>query len=181
MLRSASAQTEPPRPPSPPSGPPAATYFSRWKPTLPSPPLPDTILIFAISINMVVLLSTHDENSTLKNLFGTILPSITNKIPDEVWDNKIPVCLQTATTWQIFRTENRAIGSPQRIAPPAQSFNRGTPCRNKTSSFAGCFVTPPQPHWDAARPRSRARIASSAVRVSNFGFARNRNLNIGGF
>src|SRR5699024_9397546 len=45
--------TLPPVPPSPPSGPPAAMYFSRWKCTAPSPPLPAFILILTISTNIV--------------------------------------------------------------------------------------------------------------------------------
>src|SRR5699024_875735 len=43
----------PPRPPSPPSGPPAATNFSRWKLTAPSPPLPAWSQMVAISIKLV--------------------------------------------------------------------------------------------------------------------------------
>jgi hypothetical protein len=43
----------PPRPPSPPSGPPAATNFSRWKLTAPSPPLPAWSQMVAMSIKLV--------------------------------------------------------------------------------------------------------------------------------
>src|SRR5690242_2551376 len=54
MLRSARAQTLPPRPPSPPSGPPRGTYFSRRKCAEPSPPLPACTSIFASSMNFMV-------------------------------------------------------------------------------------------------------------------------------
>ena len=47
----------PPLPPSPPSGPPSGTKGSRLKDTQPLPPFPDLIVIFALSANMVRLLS----------------------------------------------------------------------------------------------------------------------------
>src|SRR6266540_6905521 len=52
-LRSARAQTLPPRPPSPPSGPPRGTYFSRRNDAEPSPPLPACTSIFASSMNFM--------------------------------------------------------------------------------------------------------------------------------
>src|SRR5688572_22899982 len=53
MLRSATAQTLPPRPPSPPEGPPRGTNFSRRNAALPSPPLPAWTWILASSMNFI--------------------------------------------------------------------------------------------------------------------------------
>jgi len=44
----------PPFPPSPPAGPPFGTCASRLKATVPSPPLPASIYILALSINCIL-------------------------------------------------------------------------------------------------------------------------------
>src|SRR5688572_16235829 len=54
MLRSATAQTLPPRPPSPPEGPPRGTNFSRRNAALPSPPLPACTWMVASSMNFML-------------------------------------------------------------------------------------------------------------------------------
>jgi hypothetical protein len=53
MLRSATAQTLPPRPPSPPLGPPKGMNFSRRKLTQPAPPSPAATSITASSTNFM--------------------------------------------------------------------------------------------------------------------------------
>src|SRR5512137_256065 len=54
MLRSAIAQTLPPRPPSPPSGPPFGMNFSRRNDALPSPPFPAATSMVASSTNFTM-------------------------------------------------------------------------------------------------------------------------------
>jgi hypothetical protein len=54
MLRSATAQIEPPLPPSPPSGPPNGRNFSRQNDEQPLPPSPPITSIFASSINFMM-------------------------------------------------------------------------------------------------------------------------------
>src|SRR3954470_14141353 len=54
MLRSATAQIEPPLPPSPPSGPPNGRNFSRQNEAQPLPPSPAMTSIFASSINFMM-------------------------------------------------------------------------------------------------------------------------------
>src|SRR5882672_7857682 len=54
MLRSASAQTLPPRPPSPPFGPPNGMNFSRLKLMQPAPPSPAAMSIVASSTNFML-------------------------------------------------------------------------------------------------------------------------------
>src|SRR3954468_15459750 len=53
MLRSATAQMEPPLPPSPPSGPPKGRNFSRQNEAQPLPPSPAITSILASSINFI--------------------------------------------------------------------------------------------------------------------------------
>src|SRR4051794_10446136 len=54
MLRSATAQIDPPLPPSPPSGPPKGRNFSRQNEAQPLPPSPAMTSIFASSINFML-------------------------------------------------------------------------------------------------------------------------------
>ena len=65
-LPSARIITDPPLPPSPPLGPPRGTYFSRRKETMPSPPAPETTIIFALSINISI---PHSKNDRLLHCY----------------------------------------------------------------------------------------------------------------
>src|SRR5579859_1913526 len=75
LWRSLDSMTmSPPLPPSPPEGPPRGTNFSRRNAMHPLPPSPALTLIFASSINMLVL-SIHHQGRVARMSNGRRLPA----------------------------------------------------------------------------------------------------------
>src|SRR6185295_16322495 len=77
MLRSATANTLPPRPPSPPSGPPRGMYFSRRNDAAPFPPSPAMTSISASSMNFTPCTSSRLVLQIKHVAFGRVTAAAT--------------------------------------------------------------------------------------------------------